>query len=106
MTIFHDRQKKFEKKFEHDQNLLFKTTNRCIRMIGKWTTEHLELTEQEAKEYVYNLVQLQLDKPGKHNVIQKIHTDFTMKNIEMSMHRIEKEYDRLFNIAHEQIKNE
>jgi len=43
MTAFDTREKEFEARFKHDQELQFKITARHNRMICRWAAQHLGL---------------------------------------------------------------
>ncbi len=44
MTTFEDREKGFERKFAHDEELKFRATARRNRLIGLWAAEKMGLT--------------------------------------------------------------
>ncbi|MEO1248775.1 MAG: ATPase inhibitor subunit zeta, partial [Pseudomonadota bacterium] len=43
MTTFEDREKGFEAKFKHDQELQFKVANRRNKLLGLWAADLLGL---------------------------------------------------------------
>ena len=43
MTMFDQREKEFETRFKHDQELQFKITARRNRLLGLWAAQHLGL---------------------------------------------------------------
>ena len=51
MTTFDDREKGFESKFAHDQELEFKATARRNRLIGRWAGELMGLQGENLDEY-------------------------------------------------------
>lgn len=102
---FEERQKAFEKKFEHDQDLLFRVLSRRARLAGLWAAEHLGLTGTEAEAYARDIVQVDLEEPGHQDVVRRLRKDFDEKGIDISNHRIEKELERLLDLATQQVKN-
>ena len=48
MSDFSDRQKGFERKFAHDEELRFKATARRNRLLGLWAAEKLGKTGDDA----------------------------------------------------------
>jgi hypothetical protein len=44
MTTFDEREKAFERKFAHDQDLRFRATARRNKLFGLWAAEKLGLT--------------------------------------------------------------
>ena len=45
------RQKGFESKFAHDEEMLFKANARRAKLVGLWAAEKMGLTSDEAAEY-------------------------------------------------------
>lgn len=105
MDKFEERQKAFEKKYEHDQDLLFRVMSRRARLVGLWAAEHLGLDPDAADVYARDLVQVDLEEPGHQDVVRKLRKDFDARGIDISNHRIEKELERLLDVAMQQVKN-
>ena len=51
MTTFDDRERGFEAKFAHDQELEFKTTARRNRLLGLWAAELMGLQKKHLEDY-------------------------------------------------------
>ena len=51
MTTFDKREEAFEKKFAHDEELMFKATARRNRMLGMWAAEKLGFSGDKATDY-------------------------------------------------------
>ncbi|CAK0765689.1 Aldolase [Azospirillaceae bacterium] len=106
VNSFEERQKAFENKYKHDQDMLFRILSRRARLTGLWAAEHLGLKGAEANSYALQVVDVDLDEPGHMDMVRKIKGDFELKNIEISEHRIEREMERLLNVAREQVTTE
>lgn len=106
MDSFEERQKAFERKFEHDQELKFRILSRRARLTGLWAAEKLGLTGTDADAYAANLVQVDLEEPGHQDIVRKLRADFDAKGVDISNHRIERELERQLEIAGEQVKTE
>ena len=52
MSSFDERQKGFEKKFAHDQELQFKVSARRNKYIGQWASKILGYDDEKEKEYI------------------------------------------------------
>ena len=50
MSSFDEREKSFEKKFAHDQELQFKVSARRNKYIGEWASKILGYDEGKEKE--------------------------------------------------------
>ena len=106
MASFDDREKGFERKFEHDQELQFKVTARRNRMLGMWAAQELGLPAGEHDSYAKSVVMADFEKPGDSDVVAKVLADFSAKGIAMTEHRLRKQMDELMKAAREQIMNE
>jgi len=53
MTAFDDRDKGFENKFAHDEELTFKATALCNRMLGLWAAEKMGKVASDRDEPCY-----------------------------------------------------
>jgi hypothetical protein len=88
MTTFDKREDAFEKQFAHDEELKFKATARCHKMLGLWAAEKLGLSGPAADSYALSIVMADIEKPGEQDIIHKIREDFDAKGIAQSDHQI------------------
>ena len=88
MTTFEERQKGFERKFAHDEELKFKATARRNRLIGLWAAEKMGLSGDEAQAYAREVIKADLAEPGDEDVFRKVRADFDAKGVEQSDHQI------------------
>jgi hypothetical protein len=84
MTTFDERQKGFEKKFAHDQDLKFKAESRRNKMLGEWAAEKLGITGAGVEDYVKAVRKADLTQKGDEDVLQKLRDDFSAKGISIS----------------------
>jgi hypothetical protein len=106
MTTFDKREKVFEDKYKHDQELQFKVEVRRNKLLGLWVAELLGLSGANAEAYAKEVVRADFEEPGDADVIRKIQGDAAPKNIDLSEHRIRKKMDELIAVAKEQIMTE
>ena len=91
MTSFDEREKGFERKFAHDEELRFKSTVRRNKLIGLWAAQKLGLSGDEAEAYAKSIVKADFQEPGDADVLRKLRTDLSAKGIDMSeddLHRV------------------
>jgi hypothetical protein len=88
MTTFEDREKGFERKFAHDEELKFRATARRNRLIGLWAAEKMGLTGDEAQAYAREVIKADLAEPGDEDVFRKVRSDFDAKGVDQSDHQI------------------
>lgn len=89
MTGMNDREKAFENKYQHDQEIQFKVHTRAVRALGHWAAEKLDLTGDDATSYAESIVDVDFAKPGVENVYEKILEDFANKNISSAKAELE-----------------
>ncbi len=106
MTTFDKREKVFEDKYKHDQELQFRVEVRRNKLLGLWVAELLGLSGADAEAYAKEVVKADFEEPGDADVIRKIQGDAAPKNIDLSEHRIRKKMDELIAVAKEQVMTE
>ena len=106
MTTFNNREKAFEDKYKHDQELQFKVEVRRNKLLGLWVAEMLGLSGADAEAYAKEVVAADFEEPGDADLIRKIQGDTQSKNIDLSEHRLRKKMDELVVVAKEQIMGE
>ena len=103
MTTFEDRQRDFEKRFQHDEELRFKTNARRNKMLGLWAAEKLGLTDAEAEAYAKEVVMSDFEEPGDDYVLRKVLSDFEAKGITIGAAKLRHEMERLMPLAKKEI---
>lgn len=91
MTTFDEREKAFESKFAHDEQLRFKSIVRRNKLLGLWAAEKLGLTGADAETYAKSIVKADFEQPGDEDVLRKLRTDFSAKGISIDdseLHRM------------------
>jgi hypothetical protein len=104
MTTFDKREEGFEKKFVHDQELLFKAGARRNKLLGMWAAEKLGLSGAQAEAYAKQVVLADFEEAGNLDVFKKIRKDFDSKNVKLSDQDIRRTMDELLAQAIAQIK--
>ena len=98
------REKGFESKFAHDEELQFKAHARRNKLLGLWAAEKLGLTGAEAEAYAKTVIKADVEEAGDQDVFRKIRADFDAKKVQQSDHQIRRHMDELLAVAIEQIK--
>ena len=106
MTTFEDREKGFERKFAHDEELKFRATARRNKLLGLWAAEKLGLAGDEAQAYAREIVKADLAEPGEEDVFRKVRSDFDAKGIAESDHQIRRMMSEFMAAAVTQIESE
>jgi hypothetical protein len=106
MTTFEDREKGFERKFAHDEELKFRATARRNKLLGLWAAEKMGLAGDDAQTYAREVIKVDLAEPGEEDVFRKLRADFDAKGVEQSDHQIRRMMSDLMNEAVTQIETE
>lgn len=103
---FQDREKGFENKWAHDEELRFKVFARRNKLLGLWAAEQAGVSGADADAYAREVVQADFTKPGDEDVFEKIKADFDAKSIDISEHTIRRTMEELLETAKDQIRQE
>ena len=103
MATFDEREKGFEQKYKHDQELQFKVNARRNKLLGLWAAEQMGVTGSAAEAYAKEVVAADFEKPGDADVVEKVLKDLTAKGRAMTEAQIRKQMDLLLAIAKQQI---
>ena len=79
MATFDDREKEFEARFKHDQELRFKVTARRNRLVGLWAAKRMGLAGDAAEAYAEDHRRRRNSAGGDEHVIDKIVADLAAK---------------------------
>lgn len=84
MTQFNDRERAFESKFAHDEEMKFRLIARRNRLLGEWAAAKMGLSEEETSSYAKDVVRADFEEAGDEDVIRKVLGDLTAAGIETS----------------------
>ena len=100
MSTFDDREKSFEKKFAHDEELKFKIAARKNKYLGQWVSQILGYDQEKEKEYIQSVIKADLEEAGDEDVFRKLKSDLADHNIS------EEEIRKKMNELNEKAKSE
>jgi hypothetical protein len=103
MPSFEDREKGFERKFEHDQELDFKVRSRRRRLLGLWAAKQLGLAGAEAEDCANGVAALGLKPGGDDAEVEHIARDFAAKGVTFDRARIALEAEQFDREARKQL---
>jgi len=104
MTTFDEREKGYEQKFAHDEELRFKAVARRNKLLGLWAAQHLGMTGADAEAYSKEVVLAEFADGGDEDVIRKLQKDFEAKGVVQSEQQIRQAMQEMLAKAVEQIK--
>ncbi|MGE4411635.1 MAG: DUF1476 domain-containing protein [Sphingomonadales bacterium] len=83
MTNFNDRERAFEAKFAHDEEMQFRITARRNRLLGEWAGAKMGLNPAETDAYAKAVVQADFEEAGDEDVIRKLVGDLTNAGLDI-----------------------
>ena len=81
MSSFDEREKSFEKKFAHDEELQFKVSARRNKYIGEWVSQIFGYNQDQEKEYIQSVIKADFAEAGDNDVFRKVKKDLKDQNI-------------------------
>ena len=81
MSSFDEREKGFEKKFVHDEEIQFKISARRNKYIGQWVSKIFGYNSEQEKEYIQSVIKSDFAEAGDEDVFRKLKLDLTDNNI-------------------------
>ena len=106
MTTFNDREKAFEDKYKHDQELQFRVEVRRNKLLGLKVAELIDLKGDAADAYAKEVVASDFEEAGDEDVFRKVFGDLQAKNVDFSEHRLRKLMEDLREEAKNQVMSE
>ena len=106
MSTFDERERQFEAKFQHDEELRFKVNARRNRLLGEWAGGLLGMSGDELKAYARSVVDADFEKPGDQDVFDKVMADLKAGNVDVSERALRRRMDELLAEAKAQVMKE
>ncbi|WP_071797281.1 DUF1476 domain-containing protein [Natronohydrobacter thiooxidans] len=75
MTTFQDRERAFENKFAHDQEMVFKAIARRNKKLGLWAGTLLGKTGSGVEAYAMEVIRADFEEAGHEDVVRKVMAD-------------------------------
>ena len=82
MTTFDDRERAFETKFAHDEDMKFRIIARRNRLLGEWAARQMGLSDAETEAYAKDVIRADFEEAGDEDVIRKVLGDLTAAGVE------------------------
>jgi hypothetical protein len=83
MTTFDDRERAFETKFAHDEEMRFRMIARRNRLLGEWAARLMKLSPAETDAYAKDVVRADFEEAGDDDVVRKVLGDLTAASVEI-----------------------
>lgn len=96
---FDERERSFEAKWVHDQELRFRVYSRRNGMLGFWAAGEIGLKGAEADAYARAIVAKEFEKGGEDAIFGMIRQDFDSHRVTHSDHMIRRKMADLLDAA-------
>jgi hypothetical protein len=103
---FDRREKGFEAKWAHDEELRFKVYARRNKLLGLWAAAEMGTTGPAADSYAKEVVAADFERAGDEDVFEKVRRDFDARGVTLSDHIIRRKMAELLETAKRQIETE
>ena len=103
---FKDRERGFESKWAHDEEMRFKVTARRNKLLGLWAAQEMGFGTDKAKEYAMSVVQADFKEAGSEDVFRKLRADFDAAKLARADRVIRAKMEELLEVAGEQVMGE
>jgi hypothetical protein len=103
--MFSDREKAFEDKWAHDEEVRFKVLARRNKLLGLWAAGERGLKGDEAEAYARAVVDTEVSKDGDEAVFRKLKADFAAAGVHRTDHLIRVQMDTFLAMAKDEVMN-
>ena len=83
MSTFDDRERAFETKFAHDEEMKFRFIARRNRLLGEWAARKMGLSDVETESYSKDVIRADFEEAGDEDVIRKVLGDLTSAGVDV-----------------------
>lgn len=103
MNGFYEREKAFEEKYLHDEELAFKIKVKRNKLFATWAASLLGYREKKAGDYIDKIILIDLQQKKGETVLQTVIIDLKDAKVPLSEHRIHMEFERFHTMAEKAI---
>lgn len=104
MTGINDREKAFENKFAHDQEMKFRAIARRNKLLGLWAAG--QIGKADADAYAKEVVAADFIEAGDGDVIRKVKADFDAASVSITEEQIAIKLTEFYSEAARQLFDE
>jgi hypothetical protein len=103
---FDKREKAFESKWAHDEELRFKVFARRNKLLGLWAAAEMGVTGPAADAYAKEVIAADFERAGDEDVFEKVRRDLDGRKVAISDHMLRRKMEELLDAAKSQIQQE
>ena len=104
---FKDRERGFESKWAHDEDMRFKVMARRNKLLGLWAAGEMGIRRRQGQGVRQGRRRRPISrKPGDEDVFRKLRADFDAAKVARADHVIRAKMEELLEVAGEQVMGE
>jgi hypothetical protein len=103
MTQFEERERAYEARFAHDEELRFKAMARRNKLLGHWAAEQMGRTGADVEAYGKEVARADFEEPGDEDVFRKVRGDFDAAGVKVGDDEIRRKMRELLVAAADQV---
>jgi hypothetical protein len=103
---FDEREKSYETKWVHDQELRFRLHSRRNRMVASWAASELGLKGADADKLAQEIVAAEFDRNGDEAIFARVRKAFDEGHLTVSDHAIRRKMADLLDTAKADLERE
>lgn len=104
MSSFDERERGFEGKFAHDQDLEFRAMSRRNKAAARWAAGLMGLEGDHVEDYVKAVIRSEVEQPSSEDVARKLSQDLKAAGVVVSDGELHNRMEELLAQAREQIR--
>ena len=104
--LFDEREKAFEAKYRHDEEIAFRIDARCARLFGHWAASQLGLAGDAAETYAKSVREADLLRPNHLDMLAKVAADLLGRGVKITDSELKNRRELLLEEARKQIVGE
>lgn len=101
--IFDEREKAFENKFKHDEELRFKAHTRAAKLFGLWVADKLGMAGRDSEAYAERTLEFDVQDANVGDIVRRVQRDMTSKGIEMNERLLHNQFNAKLEQARRQL---
>lgn len=106
MTTFDDRERAFENKYAHDEEMQFRAYARRNRLLGLWAAEQMGRSGEAAADYARSIVIEDLKEKGDDDVLRRVLDDLHQAGKPVEASELRRKMDALLAEAKAEVFSE
>lgn len=104
MSTFDDREKAYENKFAHDQEMDFKINARANVSLARWAADKMHFENAAIESYVTGIIDYSMHNSGDHHLVEKIASDIASRGFDVDLKEVKIQMEDFLMEAREHFK--